>query len=190
VQLTEIVILEIDQETIKEDKLDHLQIYSRYLVEISIASSKEVRLCIFIDPLTEPQLTIKFLEENEFIEEVKGLELIIGKTDWDDTDDESREEAEEEEDDKTDTQCYGNKIEPLLTALTGLESLRITRQNHYEGDLFEPTFSNVSCKKLYFDATIIRQKDFPSICAIFENLEEIELEAENFYSCNLNLTSL
>ena len=126
-QLTEIVILEIDQETIKEDKLDHLQIYSRYLVEISIASSKEVRLCIFIDPLTEPQLTIKFLEENEFIEEVKGLELIIGKTDWDDTDDESREEAEEEEDDKTDTQCYGNKIEPLLTALTGLESLRITR---------------------------------------------------------------
>ena len=133
-------------------------------------------------------MTINFLAENEFSHEIKGLELIIGKTDWEDTDDESREEAEEE--DKTDNTCYGNQIEPLITALTGLDSLRITRQNHFEGDLFDPKFTNESCKKLYFDATIIRQKDFPSICGIFPNLEEIELEAENFYSCNLNLTSL
>ena len=97
------------------------------------------------------------MDENEFTKEVKGLELIIGKTDWDDTDDESREEEEGEED-KTDSQCYGTVIEPLLSALDGLESLRITRQNHYEGDLFEalPNISNASCKRLYFDATVIR----------------------------------
>lgn len=77
-------------------------------------------------------------------------------------------------------------------ALTDLKSMRITRQNHYEGDIFtsDSNFTNVSCKKLYFDATIIKAGDFPSICRIFPNLEEIELEAENFYSCKLVLKDL
>jgi hypothetical protein len=39
------------------------------------------------------------LEENEFVKEIKGLELIIGKTDWEDTDDESEKTREDEEDD-------------------------------------------------------------------------------------------
>ena len=60
-----------------------------------MASDKELRLCVFVDPLTEPSYLLKFLEENEFNKEIKGLEFIIGKTDWDDTDDESREEEEE-----------------------------------------------------------------------------------------------
>jgi len=62
---------------------------------VAAASDKELRLCIFIDPLTDSNSLVKFLEENEFQKEIKGLELIIGKTDWDDTDEDSKQESEE-----------------------------------------------------------------------------------------------
>jgi hypothetical protein len=36
----------------------------------------------------------------------------------------------------------------------------------------------------------MKATDFPQICSVFRNLEEIELEAENYYSCPLDLSSL
>lgn len=66
VQLTDVVILEVDQETILADKLMHVQIYSRYLLEIAVASDKEIRLCVFVDPLTDSALTVSWIKENDF----------------------------------------------------------------------------------------------------------------------------
>jgi hypothetical protein len=135
-------------------------------LEIALANDKEVRLCVFVDPFMDPALTLKFLGDNNFSKEIKGLELIIGKTDWEDTDsdeeegeEEQSEDAEKEEKekvDKTDALCYGDKIKPLIEGLKSLDSVRITRQNHYQGKLFDDAdFENLSVKKLYFDATVI-----------------------------------
>ena len=80
-------------------------------------------------------MTLKFLGDNNYCKEIKGLELIIGKTDWEETDsdEEAEVDADKEKVDKTDSQCYGDKIKPLLQELKSLEAIRITRQTHYEG---------------------------------------------------------
>jgi hypothetical protein len=52
VMLTDIVILEIDNVTFKGDRT-FLQIYTKYVMDISLATETPVHFCVFIEPKIE-----------------------------------------------------------------------------------------------------------------------------------------
>jgi hypothetical protein len=81
VMLTDIVIIEIDEITFAGDRT-FLQIYTKYVMDIAMATSTKVHFCVFIEPKIEISPIIKFIEEYNFQSLVSGLELIIGNTEW------------------------------------------------------------------------------------------------------------
>ena len=63
-----------------------------------------------------------------------------------------------------DSNCYSDKVIPLTQILSGLKSIRLTRQNKFKGAIFwsdnkeipEDFISkNQSCEKLFFDAAVV-----------------------------------
>jgi hypothetical protein len=81
VQMTDIVILEMDMHTFSGES-NFLSIYSKYIMDVSLATETTVHFCIFIENKIDTEPIKQFIETNNFQNAVQGLELIVGTTEW------------------------------------------------------------------------------------------------------------
>lgn len=60
VQLTDIIIIEIDMLTFKGET-SFLQIYTKYVMDISLATNTDVHFCVFIEGEIETEPIVKYV---------------------------------------------------------------------------------------------------------------------------------
>ena len=65
VQLTDIVIIEVDQHTFSGET-NFLSIYTKYVMDVSLATESIVHFCIFIENKIDTEPVVEYIEKNNF----------------------------------------------------------------------------------------------------------------------------
>ena len=178
-KLSDTVIVEIDYTSMEVPKLKALCVF---ICEACAGYEVPVQLAVMIEkkikmPMLQQFSSEALLEEKYIVNQIiGGLELIIGRTDWEEVNNSTQSDKDEEEEKEVvvqeDSNSYSTKIHTLLKMFPHAWDLRFTRQVKHTGLIF-PEFTDIVADKVikfYFDASILGPHDVNSIQNMFPKL--------------------